>query len=590
MKVIRPQRAPIKYRKLGRREKQDSLLDAASYSLKQAFQADSLDDAIPRILARLGEGIRVSHVFLYENRPAGADGQAGLTLAGEWACPSSSSPLQLARKASIRYADGFQRWREALCQGQLIFGNGSALSAAERGFFPGGSVYSFAITPVGCGEKFCGIIGIDETREPRKWTAPELETLRTEAVINGEAREARFAAEAEHQERILAEALRDTAAALNSSLELEEVLDQILVQTERVVPYDGIDIRMVSGDVAKSVRIRGYSEEERVKSILSRGFPVAEVANLKRMSETHRPVIIPDTWSDPGWLKFPETQWIRSYLGAPVLRKGEVIGFLNLASATPGFFSAFHAERLQAFADQAAVAIENARLYAETQLTVEIERERTGQLTRANALISALGRVSARAGSAPDASSVMETLGTELKRLGVNCFVALREPDQPASMAIRYLSISSEMQPLLERWTKSGLNSFPLTPERFRLFDQVVVHRQPAFISGPERLIHSILSDVGSRHIRHILHMAGSSPETKGICAPLVVEDKFIGMLTVWGENLFETDTPAVSIFASQAAIALDNARLHAETRRLAITDELTGLFNRRGLFETGQK
>jgi GAF domain-containing protein len=42
-----------------------------------------------------------------------------------------------------------------------------------------------------------------------------------------------------------------------------------------------------------------------------------------------------------------------------------VIGLLSLNSATPGFFTAAHAERLHAFADQAAVAIENAQLYSQ---------------------------------------------------------------------------------------------------------------------------------------------------------------------------------------------------------------------------------
>jgi diguanylate cyclase (GGDEF)-like protein len=52
---------------------------------------------------------------------------------------------------------------------------------------------------------------------------------------------------------------------------------------------------------------------------------------------------------------------------APLRSKGQVFGFLNLESSQAGFYNQRHAERLQAFADQAAVAIENARLYAEVQ-------------------------------------------------------------------------------------------------------------------------------------------------------------------------------------------------------------------------------
>ena len=54
----------------------------------------------------------------------------------------------------------------------------------------------------------------------------------------------------------------------------------------------------------------------------------------------------------------------RSYAGAPIRVQGQVIGFLNVDSATPGFFGRQHAERLRVFADQAAIALQNARLFS----------------------------------------------------------------------------------------------------------------------------------------------------------------------------------------------------------------------------------
>ena len=63
----------------------------------------------------------------------------------------------------------------------------------------------------------------------------------------------------------------------------------------------------------------------------------------------------------------PATLWVRGFVAAPIRSRGVVLGFLNLDSATSGFYTAVHAERLQAFADQAAIAVENARLFAEAQ-------------------------------------------------------------------------------------------------------------------------------------------------------------------------------------------------------------------------------
>ncbi len=80
------------------------------------------------------------------------------------------------------------------------------------------------------------------------------------------------------------------------------------------------------------------------------------------------------------------TDWRRSNVGAPISIHNEVIGFILLDSATPGFFTPIHAERLKAFANQAALAIHNAHLlqqaqdeiaerkHAEEKLRVERER------------------------------------------------------------------------------------------------------------------------------------------------------------------------------------------------------------------------
>jgi len=63
-----------------------------------------------------------------------------------------------------------------------------------------------------------------------------------------------------------------------------------------------------------------------------------------------------------------------------------------------------------------------------------------------------------------------------------------------------------------------------------------------------------------------------------------------MGTLWMWGEGLHESDLPTVSLFASQVAAALQNANLLTEVGRLAITDELTGIFNRRHFFEMAEK
>jgi len=63
----------------------------------------------------------------------------------------------------------------------------------------------------------------------------------------------------------------------------------------------------------------------------------------------------------------PGAGWIRSFIGAPIKRKDKLLGFLNLDAATPNFFETKHLSRLQALANQAAIAIENAQLFKEME-------------------------------------------------------------------------------------------------------------------------------------------------------------------------------------------------------------------------------
>jgi signal transduction histidine kinase len=69
--------------------------------------------------------------------------------------------------------------------------------------------------------------------------------------------------------------------------------------------------------------------------------------------------------------------WINSNVIAPIRSNGKILGFISLDSATPGYFTQVQAERLQSFADQAAIAIQNAQLFDRAKHTaVMAERNR----------------------------------------------------------------------------------------------------------------------------------------------------------------------------------------------------------------------
>jgi diguanylate cyclase (GGDEF)-like protein/PAS domain S-box-containing protein len=185
------------------------------------------------------------------------------------------------------------------------------------------------------------------------------------------------AEDAEHNQRILSEVLRDSAAALNSTLDLDQVFDCILSNIGRVVACDTVDIMLIDGqNTGKIVRHKGFSGLDLITEPEETLFEGTGASYFLRLMAMEAPFIISDTQLHPDWIQDRNMLQIRSYAGIPIRLKGKVIGFIDLGSFTPGFYQPEHVERLQAFADQAAIAITNAQLVDELRQANELLEEK----------------------------------------------------------------------------------------------------------------------------------------------------------------------------------------------------------------------
>lgn len=178
----------------------------------------------------------------------------------------------------------------------------------------------------------------------------------------------------EREQRILAEALIDISTALTTTLDLSEVLERILANIGKVVPHDMANIMLIEDGSVRLVGSRGYETRPDIDdgTLLFRS-----VNALRWMAETGRSLIVSDTQTYPRWSDALQATGLFSYAGSPIQLGGKVIGFLNLGSRTPGFFKPIHAQRLQAFAEQAGIAIQNAQLHEKARRLAAIqERQR----------------------------------------------------------------------------------------------------------------------------------------------------------------------------------------------------------------------
>lgn len=185
--------------------------------------------------------------------------------------------------------------------------------------------------------------------------------------------------ESERKQLRLARTLQEVGALLTAQMRLEDVFENLFDLLTRVIPYDSVSIQLLD-------------TEGQMFLAAGRGFPDWEIArrNVREVSR-QRPVdvwlqqkvmVISDTLADNRWLRIPGGEYIHSWVGAALIVRGEVIGALTADSATPNTYRPADGETIAAFANQAAVAIANARMVtelkrAETDLRESEEEYRT---------------------------------------------------------------------------------------------------------------------------------------------------------------------------------------------------------------------
>ncbi|HIC90031.1 MAG TPA: GAF domain-containing protein, partial [Anaerolineae bacterium] len=210
---------------------------------------------------------------------------------------------------------------------------------------------------------------------------------------------------AEQRRRQEAETLREAALSLTTSLDRNQVVERILSQLQQVVPYDGSSVQLLKGDRLEIVGGRGFPN---LSELLGLSFSVDGDNPNREVVRTRAPFILEDAPAAyEGFRQEPYAQLgIRSWLGVPMLVGERFVGMITLDKREPGFYTEEHARLAQAFAVQAAVAIENARLYEET-------RRRAVHQAALNAIIAA-------ATASSDLPSLLETaLDRTLQALGL---------------------------------------------------------------------------------------------------------------------------------------------------------------------------
>ena len=382
----------------------------------------------------------------------------------------------------------------------------------------------------------------------------------------------RFELNLERQAREM-EALYETSLEINTNMDLTSLLQALVERAARLMslPMGGLYLLQPDGVSLRLEYVYNVNQEYR-------GVTLKMGEGLSgRAAQSGQPLAVSDYTQWEGRAEVYEGSDFRRALSVPLRVGGRIIGVINLSdNRKSGPWSQEEIHLASLFADQAAIAVHNARL-------LEIERQKGTDLARSNAVIAALIHVAGRLGETLDPSKILETLGDELKKLGVWVQLSLFK-NNPPWLVVQYTSVDRTVLEQVENILGQKLIGFRI-PQNVWPLEKQMSQQKSLFLVDPLALVTAVFPQIPPSIVEIAIAHLGVTHQTPVIYLPLVIKEQPLGMMAVWGSDLRQDDVSAYAVFANQVAVALENARLYSRIERLATLDELTGLYNRRGFF-----
>ncbi len=169
--------------------------------------------------------------------------------------------------------------------------------------------------------------------------------------------------ESEQAKRKLADTLREVAGVIGSTLMSDVLLELILEQLQKVVDYDGAAIMLLRNNQLEVSSVRGLPRDY---LNVGRTLPLGQFPLFTDIIRERRPIMSGDTTRDERWHIGVADLPLRASIGVPLLVHDQVRGILVMGKSEPSHYTPDDLQNVVAFANQAAIAIENARLYEET--------------------------------------------------------------------------------------------------------------------------------------------------------------------------------------------------------------------------------
>ncbi len=421
--------------------------------------------------------------------------------------------------------------------------------------------------PILKGGDLLGVMIVYHVEEVRPFTDKQIALVETFADQAAIAIENVRLFEAEQQRtRELTESLQQQTATADvlkvisrSTFDLQAVLDTLVESAARLCEAEMAAMSRQSGETYRQIASYGYSPE--LNEFMARNpIPSGRASISGRVMREGRAVQIADVQTDPEY-EFKEGAkigGIRTMLGVPLLREGSPIGMFALSRTSVRPFTDKQIALVETFADQAAIAIENVRLF-------EAEQQRTRELTESLEQQTATSEVLQVISSSPgELRPVFETMLASATRICEAGFGMLWLAEGEGFRSVALHGVPPDFARLRQDFLVPYLDSdlpFDRLVKAKQLIHVADIRTEPGYVRGFKPLFE--LADVGGARTL--------------LLVPMLKEQNLVGAIAIYRQQVrpfADKQIALVANFAAQAVIAIENARLLNELRQR--TDDLT--------------
>jgi diguanylate cyclase (GGDEF)-like protein/PAS domain S-box-containing protein len=536
---------------LSRRE---TIMSAISLAAEQFLKESAWEHNIPGILEKIGQAANVSRVYVFMNY-SDEKGDIHSSQCYEWSAPGVKPQINNPNLQHINLREtGFIRWEEQLSKRKSIYGILREFPESERNALQGQNILSMAISPIFVDNQWWGFIGFDECTYERHWMSTELEALHITASIFGSAE-----ARARTEQRLIR---RQQALSL-----LQDIVSEALkAKTLKYMTEDIVD-RLANLIYANECFITLWEENNlQTSSLATYGTsgdmylstqPVLGGRTFTELALHLGHTVIVDDAHHSSYLNPEIAQQCpsRSLIVLPLIAAKNKLGAIILS------FREYHrfqpeeisiceqAASLIALAFEKFKAVERAQRRAAASETL---RKAGAAVTETLEINETVSRILEQLKQVIpyDTASIQILNEDKLEIIGGSGFA-----DPKAVIGMRFPIPGNNPNTIVMETGKPYL-----LPEIGDVYAE--------FKKAPHNHIHSWLG------------------------VPLIFQERVIGLLTIDSTtpNQFTQENISLATaFADQVSVALENSRIYEKAQSQAITDSLTSVYNRRGLFQIGE-